>query len=97
MKNKQIADRLLQEWSDRGMIVEGGWRAYELLTGLQDAPAVQRRECRKAFFLGAQHLFACVVSMLDPGTEPTDKDLKRMDLLDKELKQFLAELQQGRN
>ena len=91
-RQQQIAISLLQELSDRGQIIEGGWRAYELLSGLKTASEVQRNECRKAFFLGAQHLFSSVLGMLDPGSEPTDLDLERMTKLDAELRLFLAEM-----
>lgn len=93
MKNAQkIADALLQELSDRGQIIEGGWRAYELLAGLKNASEIQRNECRKAFFLGAQHLFVSMLKMLSSGTEPTDSDMERMDKIDLELRVFLENL-----
>lgn len=89
---KQVANALLNELSDRGQIVEGGWRAFELLSGLKSAPEIQRKEMRKAYFLGAQHLYASVMGMLDDGTEPTEQDMERMRKLDRELKAFLKEL-----
>lgn len=89
---KQTADSLLQELSDRGQIVEGGWKAYELLSGLNYSPDIQRYEYRKAFFLGAQHVFSSIIRMLDPGLEPTDLDLERMNKLNTELNQFVKEL-----
>lgn len=90
---KQIADNLVRELSDRGQIVEGGWRAYELLSGLSEASEPIRREMRNAFFLGAQHTFASVIGMLEPGTEPTQQDLERMTLLFNELETFKKEIQ----
>lgn len=90
-RQRQIADSLLQELSDRGQIVEGGWRAYELLSGLKDAPEVQRNECRKAYFLGAQHLFSSVLGMLSPDSE---LDCERMTKLDKELRQFIKSIEE---
>jgi len=89
----QIADALLQELSDRGQIVEGGWRAYELLTGIKDASEVQRTECRKAFFLGTQHTFSCMFRMMDTksGSEPSDLEMDRMKKLAAELKQFVEQ------
>ncbi len=93
MTPKEIADALLRECSDRGQIVEGGWKAYEILNGLTKASEVQRNECRKAFFLGAQHVFASMLGMLDPGTEATELDLERMDKLDAELRRFIKELE----
>lgn len=92
---KQLADSLLQELSDRGQIVEGGWKAYELLSGLKNASEIQRNECRKAFFLGAQHLFASIIGFLSPGTEADDLDLERMTKLDAELRAFLGTLKKG--
>ena len=88
---KQIADALLRELSDRGQIIEGGWKAYEKLT-LEGTSEIQRSECRKAFFFGAQHLFASVLGMLSPDAEPTELDLERMDKLDAELRRFLEEI-----
>lgn len=85
----EIADNLVRELSDRGQIVEGGWRAYELMTGLNNASDIQRSECRKAFFFGAQHLFATLLGVLEPGAEPTEADMERMDKLDAELKRFM--------
>lgn len=89
---KKIANALLQELSDRGQIIEGGWRAYASLSGLDKASDVQRTECRKAFFLGAQHLFMSVMGMLSADAEPTELDIERMNKLDKELRSFLATL-----
>ena len=89
---RQIAENLLRELSDRGKIVEGGWKAYELLSGLQNCPEVQRNECRKAFFLGAQHLWSSMFGCLDPGMEPTDRDMDRMEKLQAELEKFTASL-----
>jgi hypothetical protein len=91
-EKRKIANALLQELSDRGQIIEGGWKGYELLVGLKDAPEVQRIECRKAFFFGAQHLFASVLGMLDSGAKTTNQDLERMTKLDAELKKFIQEI-----
>jgi hypothetical protein len=33
------------------------------------------------------------MTILDPGEEPTETDLRRMDLIDRELKQFIQEFQ----
>ena len=55
---------------------------------LQDAPEVQVREMRKAFFAGAQHLFASIATFLEEGTEPTDNDVRRMEMIHVELEAF---------
>jgi hypothetical protein len=56
---------------------------------LEDAPKIQLQEMRQAFFAGAQHLFSSIMTILEPDAEPTDKDLERMDLIDKELRAFI--------
>jgi len=44
---------------------------------------------RNAFFAGAQHLFSSIMTILEPDAEPTEKDMQRMDLIDKELRAFI--------
>jgi hypothetical protein len=48
---------------------------------------------RLAFMAGAQHLFASIMAFLDPGTEETDADLRRMGLIADELEAFGKELE----
>lgn len=88
-KLHKMADMILKDLSDRGQVVEGGWRAYELLCGLQNVSSTQRNECRKAFFFGAGHVFTSMITMMEPGTEPTDKDMERMNKLNSELEIFM--------
>ncbi len=40
---------------------------------------------RDAYFAGAQHLWASVMDVLDEGSEATEQDLRRMDLVNHEL------------
>lgn len=90
MNQQQMAvvDALTKEWADKGLIVEGGWRAF-VATALKDAPEQQVREMRKAYFLGAQHVFASMLSFLDgPGDDATEQDMRRMGLLHNELDAF---------
>jgi hypothetical protein len=49
---------------------------------------------RLAFMAGAQHLFGSIAggtSVLDEDQEPTEGDLRRMDLIDQELRGFIEE------
>jgi hypothetical protein len=73
---------------DQGMIVEAGWMGFSMRVVPKDASTLQRREMRLAFFAGAQHLFASIMTGLDEDKEPTDADLRRMDLINKELGDF---------
>ena len=87
-ERQQLATDITLELSNRGQIIEGGWKAYELLS-LRHCSELQCNEMRKAFYLGAQHLFASIMSILEPGTEPTDKDMNRVTLINEELNRFM--------
>ena len=87
-----VIDKILADWADRGKIIEGGWWAFVETGGLKNAPGQQLSDMRKAYMLGAQHLFASIMGILDPGNEPTDRDLKRMDLIHDELEAFRRSL-----
>lgn len=75
--------------SDKGLLIEAGWLGLEAMA-YKDCSELQRKECRSAFFAGAHHLFASLMNILEPGAEPTDRDMLRMSLIDQELKGFLA-------
>lgn len=89
MADRAFLKRLSRELTDKGKLIESGWIGLRLACDLEDAPKVQLEEMRNAFFAGAQHLFASIMIILDPGADPTDKDLERMDLIDRELKAFI--------
>lgn len=89
---KQQIDELTKKLVDSGKLMEAGWLSYKLMVLPEDASEVQRDETRKAFFAGAQHLYASVMGMLEPGAEPTMNDLRRMAAVDAELNQFVEQL-----
>lgn len=91
MADKSYLERLSREFTDQGKLIEAGWIGLRLAAIPMDASAVQLDEMRSAFFAGAQHLFASIMTILDPGEEPTDADLRRIDLIDAELKTFIAD------
>lgn len=70
------------------------WRAYEEMVVHPQAPDIQREECKLAFYAGAATLFYSIMIGLDPGTEPTDADMARMDAINKEVEQFAATFDQ---
>jgi len=88
---QEIASKLTKDLSDAGKVIEGGFAGFRLLVIPRDAPQIQVDEMRMAFFGGAQHLFASIMNILDPGLEPSDADLRRMDLIDAELRSFEKE------
>lgn len=84
-------DVLTKKLADEGYVIEAGWQALKAQV-LEGAPDVQVREMRKAFFSGAQHLFASILGFLDSGEEPTTDDLRRMEMVSVELDAFVDEL-----
>jgi hypothetical protein len=90
---QDAAELLAKELSNRGCLIEAGWIIFKGMTIPPGASEIQIREMRLAFMAGAQHLFASIIGVLDPGEEPTDADLRRMDLIDRELDAFRKELE----
>lgn len=89
MADRAFLERLSRELADQGKLIEAGWVGLRVACDLEDAPKVQLQEMRNAFFAGAQHLFYSIMTILEPDAEPTEKDLERMDLIDKELRAFI--------
>jgi hypothetical protein len=87
--------RLAQILTDQGKLIEAGWITYLHKVVPASAGAVQIEETRRAFFAGAQHLFASIMTILEPGSEPTENDLKRMDHIHNELQAFAASFATG--
>lgn len=84
-----IVDAACKEFVAKGRLIEAGWIGMRLTVIAKDAPQAQLDEMRMAFFAGAQHLFGSIMGILDPGEEPSHADLSRMDLIDKELREFI--------
>jgi hypothetical protein len=72
-------------------LVEVGIESLRFLVMAADAPEVQVNEMRMAFFAGAQHVFASIQSMFEPGAEATDNDVMRMSLIQIELEIFVEQ------
>lgn len=83
-------NKLMKKASDDGRLIEVGWLSLRLASMAPDAPQLQIDEMRNSFFAGAQHLFGSIMNMLEPGSEPTDADLRRMDLIHHELQAFIT-------
>ena len=93
MADRAHLERVTRDLIDSGKLIEAGWVSMRIACDLVDAPADQLREMRMAFFAGAQHLFGSIMSVLEPGDEPTEKDLKRMDLIHTELQDFIKDFE----
>lgn len=93
MADHQFLEQLTKRLADEGKLIEAGWISLRLHAMPLNAPAIQLEEMRNAFMAGAQHLFASIMTALDPGTEPTDADMERMGLIARELEVFGQELE----
>jgi hypothetical protein len=90
---KEVADALVHQMAADGRLIEAGWVALRCAVIPDNAPETQVREMRMAYMVGAQHLFSSIMMIFDPGEEPTDEDLRRIDLIHKELEAFREELE----
>jgi hypothetical protein len=86
-------EQLTKKLADEGKLIEAGWLGLRLSVLPPTASPVQIIEMRKAFFAGAQHVFASLMELMgDDGGEPTAEDLHRLDLICDELSAFFVEL-----
>jgi hypothetical protein len=83
--SKSLHDAILSEWADKGEILKGGFMVFRAAMLPIDATPGQIEAARYAFMAGAQHLFASIMATLDEDKEPTEKDLRVMELISKEL------------
>ena len=83
---KALTDLLNTE----GKLIDAGFQGLRL-AAYKDAGPQQVATMRECFFAGAQHLFTSIMSIMDPGEEPTDADLNRMSKIAAELDAFQAE------
>lgn len=93
MVDKEFIQRVERELVEQGRIIEAGWQGLRLMAVPPGAPPVQIREMRNAFFAGAQHLFSTIMRTLDPGDEPTEADMRRLDNIQAELDAFIKDFE----
>jgi hypothetical protein len=89
---EEYTNALAKALADDGKLIEAGWIALRVAAIPTDAPDVQIKEMRLAFMAGAQHLFTSIINTLDPEEEPTEADMRRMELINRELAAFADEL-----
>lgn len=97
MADREFLTRLSRQLTDEGRLLEAGWVSLRVACDLIDAPQDQLREMRMAFFAGAQHLFGSIMTIMDEDREPTENDLRRMDLINTELEKFIRDFQGARS
>lgn len=87
----RVSDAIAKGLIDKGLLIEAGFSELIRIAYPQGVGAEQRKQLRAAFFGGAQHLLGSIQGVLEPGSEPTDNDMRRMDLIAHELDGFIAE------
>lgn len=85
-------EALSRKLADEGKIIAAGFVGMRIGVISPNAPQTQINEMELAFMGGAQHLWASIMSILDPDAEPTEADLRRMSLIDRELRDFAERL-----
>jgi hypothetical protein len=91
----EIATELANNLIDKGLLIEAGFIVFCVMmygSGFTAMPPDQVRQLRHAYLAGAQNLWGSVMNMLDPGMEPSERDLRRMDLINEEIRKFHDEL-----
>jgi hypothetical protein len=71
------------------------WNEFSSRIIPADAPAIQRKEMRRAFYAGAQAILFRVIAAFAPETEPTVEDLQIMEDVDRELQDFAKAVKAG--
>lgn len=92
LQKQALLEKVSRQLIDEGRLIEAGWQAFRAMTIPPHASDTQLREMRKAFFIGAQHLFASIMTMMEPGKEETPADLARMGHISAELARFMQDL-----
>ena len=90
--SKEQLDEIHRAAVDTAKPIEIGWVGYRVAVIPPNASDIQLSESRKAFFAGAQHLWGTVMSMLEPGSDETPNDMRRMDYIAKELEAFYQQM-----
>ncbi len=70
------------------------WTLFEKIIS-KDAPAIQRKEMKRAFYAGAQCILFRVIQAFAPETEPTAEDIQIMEDVHQELQEFAQQVQRG--
>lgn len=89
---QRTASALTKELTEQGKLIEAGFALFASHVISKDAPAIQFSEMQLAFMAGAEHVWSSAMNMLDPGEEPTDADLGRMELIQREIDEWRSKL-----
>jgi hypothetical protein len=90
---RKLVDDVSKKLTDEGKLIEAGFALYRQYVMSPTAPQIQIEECKWAFFAGAQHLFASIMSIMDEEHEPTEADMRRLDMIHTELAKFAKDIE----
>jgi hypothetical protein len=79
------------------LLVKAEWETFRRDVIPAGAPPVQIQEMRRAFYAGAHAIFQLLLRIMDPASEePTAGDLMAVTHIDRELKEFVTAVLQGK-
>ena len=90
----EVATELTKVLTDKGLLIEAGFAAFRHFVIPPDAPHKQVLLVRHAYMAGAEHLFSSIMNIMEEGAEPTPADMRRMDLIYKEIMQWREHIKQ---
>ncbi|UYW28334.1 hypothetical protein OKC48_07415 [Methylorubrum extorquens] len=82
--------------TDTPRLIEESWIRLAVAVEIGDAPAIQLREMRRAFFAGARSYSNLVMQHASQADEPTEGDMALMDALEAEMAAFVVDVENGR-
>ncbi len=78
--------------TNKAQFIKDGWDKYHRIVVPKDAPEIQIKETRQAFYAGAAVLWQSIMVVMSAEAEPTDQDIQYMDDIQTELDAFGAQL-----
>lgn len=96
MASKEITradiNALTRKLIEDGRLIAAGFLALRLQIIPLDAPQAQVDDMEFAYLAGAQHVWASIFGALDADADATPGDLRRMQLMSRELDQVKEQL-----
>lgn len=93
-KVRDAATEVTKKLMSEGKLIEAGFASLMIMAfpnAKPDPASEQFQQLRRFFYAGAQHLYGSMMNGFDDGTEETDDDMRKMELIHKELDAFVKE------
>jgi len=81
----EMVQELTKKLANEGKLVAAGFAGMRSALIPEGASQQQIDDMEMAYFGGAQHIWTSLMAIMDAGTEPTAADLRRMDLIQREM------------